>query len=286
MMAPYKNQPKENDVILYPEEMNISSIRLETILPALQMPTEKAFRISTLNQHGFMFTKFDPIALRFLESIEARKEQTVFEVGGAYGNVAQAALESGICAYYLNDREETHLKLFIQQLERNQKTHLFEALHLIAGCCPEEVKLKHESFDAILVNKVLHFCTPENIDAFVQWLYNGLKNGGKVYILTISPFRKGHESLLEDYEKRKYEGAPFPGYCPNYSTTIPGQNHDPKTCPLSLLFMELSTLKSLFQAHGFKIEEEFELSIINEDAPEWGIGKDMVGIIASRQAMQ
>ena len=53
-----------------------------------------------------------------------------------------------------------------------------------------------------------------------------------------------------------------------------------ETRPIHLLFMELSALKELFLQHGFQIEEEFELAIIDHDSPEWRAGRDMVGIIA------
>jgi hypothetical protein len=46
--------------------------------------------------------------------------------------------------------------------------------------------------------------------------------------------------------------------------------------------MEMSTLKELFQGHGFQIMEEFDLNIINEENPEWCLGKDMAGIIAKK----
>jgi hypothetical protein len=49
--------------------------------------------------------------------------------------------------------------------------------------------------------------------------------------------------------------------------------------------MELSTLQKLFIEHGFKIEESFELAIINDQNPEWHSGKDVVGIIASKPSL-
>lgn len=245
----------------------------------LIIPEEQAFRISTLNQHGFMFTKFDPIVERFLQSIEKEPKQTVFEVGGAYGNVAEAALEKGIEKYYLNDCEECHLKSFARKLKENEKDYLFPSLYLIAGRCPDDVAITDNTYDGILVNKVLHFFTPETIDAFIRWLNKGLKPGGRVYVLTISPFYRGHTELLADYEKKKQEGFRFPGYFPAYAKSKPAQKYPTKACPTSLLFMELDTLKHLFLQHGFQIEEEFELAIIDSDNPEWELGKDMVGIM-------
>lgn len=261
-------------------ELDIFEAISDAKLQKLAIPLESAHRVPTLNQYGYMFTKFDPVVERFLQSIEKKPKQIVFEVGGAYGNVAEIALEKGIENYYLNDCDERHLKSFAKKLSDNKKTHLFQALHLISGRCPEEVVIKENSFDAILVNKVLHFFTPETIDAFVHWLNSGLKPGGRVFILTISPFYKGHEELLKDYEEKKREGVRFPGYCSRYREPKSAQKYIPEARPDTLLFMELDTLKHLFQQHGFHIEEEFELAIIDSENSKWNLGKDMVGIVA------
>jgi hypothetical protein len=229
-----------------------------------------------------MFTKFDPLVDSWLKSIEKNPSQALFEVGGAYGNVARAALVKGIAKYYLNDCEEKHLKIFVKQLREDKKDHMLSSLELIVGRCPVDVKLRNDSLDAILVNKVLHFFTPDNIDSFVEWMKKGLKVGGLVYIFTISPFYKGHEEILIGYEERKKQGIRFPGWCSSCEKMDIGKIYNPLVRPVSLLYMEMSTLKELFQEHGFHIVEEFDLAIINEKNPEWRPGKDMAGIIAQK----
>lgn len=289
------NQAKSNNMIKYLTlmlciancslnclELDIYQAIVDAERANLTIPAEHDYRIPTLNKYGYMFTKFDPIVESFLKMIENNPKQTFFEVGGAYGNVAEKALEKGIENYYLNDCEERHLKSFARKLNEEGKIHLFPALHLILGRCPEEVILPPSSFDAILVNKVLHFFSPQTIDAFVEWLHDKMKSGGRVFVLTISPFYKGHEELLKDYQKQKKEGVRFPGYCPIYEESHPGQQYPSEACPTSLLFMEIETLKDLFVQHGFQIEEEFKLAIINSDNSEWRAGNDMVGIIAHK----
>lgn len=248
----------------------------------LKIPEENRFRVPTMNRFGYMFTKFDPIVDKWLESLTQNPDQILFEVGGAYGNVANAALEKGIKKYYLNDCEEKHLKIFVQQLKENKKEHLFSSLEIIPGRCPDDIKLRDNCLDAILVNKVLHFFTPDNIDSFVEWIRKGLKIGGLVYIFTISPFYKGHEEILIGYEERKFKGIRFPGWCASCEKMDIGKIYNPHVRPISLLYMEMSTLKELFQKHGFQIMEEFNLAIINEKNPEWRPGKDMAGIIAKK----
>jgi len=133
-----------------------------------------------------------------------------------------------------------------------------------------------------LVNKVLLFFSPDNIDSFVEWLRKGLKIGGLVYVFTISPFYKGHEEILSGYEERKKEGIRFPGWCSSCEKMDVGKVYNPHVRPDSILYMEMSTLKELFEGHGFQIMEEFDLAIINEKNPEWCPGKDMAGIIAKK----
>lgn len=248
----------------------------------LAIPEERAYRIPTLNNYGYMFTKFDPLTKLLLKKIQQDPNISIFEVGGAYGNVAEAALELGIKRYDLNDIELRHLQAFANKLQKEGKHHFFSSLSLIPGRCPDEVKIASNSYDAILVNKVLHFFTPDTIDSFILWLRNGLKANGKVYILTISPFYKGHESLLKSYNEKQALKERFPGYCPSYHASEPGKLYPQQARPNSLLFMELETLKNLFIQHGFSIENEYELSIIDSKTSEWSSGKDMVGIVATK----
>lgn len=198
------------------------------------------------------------------------------------GNVARAALEKGVKKYYLNDCEEKHLKIFAKQLIEDKKEHFLPSLELIVGRCPDDIKLKENCLDAILVNKVLLFFTPDNVDSFVSWIKKGLKVGGLVYVFTISPFYKGHEEIMIGYEERKKEGSRFPGWCSFCEKMDVEKKYNPLVRPASLLYMEMSTLKELFQEHGFQIIEEFDLAIINEENLEWRPGKDMAGIIAKK----
>jgi len=270
--------------VLKPKGLDIGQVLEEIPLRDLKIPEEARYRVPTMNRHGYMFTKFDPVTNRWLESIRKNRDQVLFEVGGAYGNVATAALEKGVKKYYLNDFEEKHLKIFARQLKQNKKEHLFSSVELIVGRCPDEVMLKDNCLDAILANKVLLFFTPDNIDFFVAWMRNGLKIGGCVYIFTINPFYKGHEEILTGYEKRKKDGVRFPGWCYSCEKMDVSKVYNPQVRPETILYMEMSTLKELFQRHGFQIVEEFELAIINEENTEWRSGKDMAGIIAKKLA--
>ena len=246
------------------------------------IPSAEKEKIATRNRHGYMFTKFDPLVDSFLESIRAKRCRTVFEVGGAYGNVAEAALELGVDHYYFNDREVQHIQAFVRRLHMSGKETLVSRLHLLLGSCPEDVRIPSCAFDAILVNKVLHFFTPDTIDGFVRWLKKGLMPQGRVYVFNISPFLVGHDDLLDEYYQNKHAGSRFPGYFPEYDKSSSALTIDEVARPERLLFMELDTLEQLFLDHGFTIEQSFQLTYKEETTPAWQEGKDMVGIIASK----
>lgn len=248
----------------------------------LSLPQEKGFKIATLNRYGYMFTRFDPLVERLLESIEENPDQVVFEVGGAYGNVAEAALELGVRKYYLNDCEEKHLKVFLNRMQQRGKQHLLRSLEMVLGRCPEEVHLEEKSYDALLVNKVLHFFTPETIDVFVEWMRKALKKGGKAYIFLASPFLPGDAPLLAEYEAAKGRGERFPGYFPNYGSSDASQWIEAEARPTSVLYMEIDTLTELFQDHGFHVDETFEVGFKEEQDPPWCPGIGMVGVIISK----
>jgi len=136
-----------NNCVLEPKSLDISHVLKEIKFSNLKIPKENLFRVPTMNRFGYMFTKFDPIVDRWLESVIKNPSQVLFEVGGAYGNVASAALEKGIKKYFFNDCEKRHLEIFASQLKENKKGHLFSSLELILGRCPNDVKLRDNSLD-------------------------------------------------------------------------------------------------------------------------------------------
>ena len=244
------------------------------------IPEAKEFMVPTLNRHGFMFAKFDPLVERLLLSIEQNPDQAVFEVGGAYGNVAEAALKRGIKEYYLNDFEMRHLLAFARKMKRSGEDSFLSSIRLILGRCPEDVFLQEGAFDAILLNKVLHFFTPDTIDEFVRWVRKGLKIGGRVFVFNVSPFLAWDAPLLGDYYKKQKQGVRFPGYCSHYGESIAALKYEESVRPHHILFMEIETLKDLFQEHGFSIEEQFQLSYNSDLDSSWIPGNEMVGVIA------
>lgn len=157
--------------------------------------------INTLNGYGIM-TEFNmSITRAFLNDIE---NKDVLEIGPAFGRNTKEILKK--CkSYTVIDLDQRHLDYI-----RNQG-HNESKLITICGKFPYINNLNDNSFDAILIERVIHFTIPSEINELINSLYRILKPGGKCYILTSSPDNKLYVAKYT-YNIQKWLKIPHPGY--------------------------------------------------------------------------
>ena len=110
--------------------------------------------ILTLNQMGYQTKKFDSYTKEFIKyAIETRQEGYSLELGAGYGLVSKEVLDSG-GRMYCNDLEVKHL----QELEGLSSGRL-----RVLGGDLFSLELPENFFESILISRVIHFFTPEEV---------------------------------------------------------------------------------------------------------------------------
>ncbi len=198
-------------------------------------------KFKTFNQTGPIVNNLDEISEEFLNSIT--ENVMVLEIGAGFGYVAHKALEKG-AEVYANEIDERHLEI----IQKNAPSYKKNRLHLINSKFPfniSSVKLKVNSLDAVLAQRVLHFLKGSQLERGAKVIYDLLKPGGRVYVTVNSPYANNKKKLLP--------------------------------------FLDENVLKMAFKKVGFRIEKLFYLdnssAYYNEIASD---GRERIGLIATK----
>lgn len=168
----------------------------------------------TLNGMGYTFFTLTPIGEMFITQ-EAHPYKTVLEIGSGYSNIAIEALRKNVGSFTANDLLEEHLHILITRIVKTfgvQASKRLKSLRLLCGKAPQDLPDVCMRYDAILIDKVLHFMMPDEIQELFGWVRKSLRNNGKLYITTTSPYSKTFHKLLPSYLQRRSAGDLFPGY--------------------------------------------------------------------------
>lgn len=160
--------------------------------------------IKTLNQKGSAYCFNTELTNAFLEECA---QKHVLEIGCAYGIKSMQIVQKG--AYLVaNDLSSSHIEL-MQKAFNHFAEHYpcFNNVNYIRGNLLE-MELTQQ-FEAILIESVLHFLSPNEIRAALAKMNELLIDEGKVYITVSSPFLK---HFAQVYEERKNAGDPWPGF--------------------------------------------------------------------------
>jgi SAM-dependent methyltransferase len=171
--------------------------------------------IPTLNKNGFMTVGLDPISLEFIE-FSAKCRSPVLDVGAAYGVASISALERG-ATVIANDVDEGHLSI----LRERTQTQYWEHLYLNNARFPDEVDFPEQSLGAVLMRRVSHFLTADEMERALDKIKSWLVPGGRLYIVTMSPFHYNLPGFSLEYERRWEAGDCWPGIIHNMHDYAP-----------------------------------------------------------------
>ena len=207
---------QKNDVIVD------SKILDEVIMPGQEEKTGQFLKTHNPSG-GFTTTPCDPYSQEFIKYAEviAKQGGKVLEIGAAFGAASLQALAKG-AVVYCNDIEPQNLAVirnrYLQDHKKSQEslTGDEEKLVLVPGSFPEELsQLPKETFDAILICRVMHFFPGKKIEESLQQMAHLLKPGGKIFIICETPFLKNWQLFIPEHEKRVASGIEWPGEITN-----------------------------------------------------------------------
>lgn len=250
-------------------------------------------RVQTLNKKGAVTARFDYIEREFLKF---GKGKEVLEIGGCYGDVMLHALkQSTSTKYILSDLDKRHLFIAAKKLaEKIQKNWLkLDSVNQVKFVHADITNADHVKnfgqYEAILVARVLHFFTPEQLELTVKHLFLLLKPGGRVFVIAITPYVKRFQKFIPEYEKRVKNVEKYPGFVKSLreyvdtDVTTPEQIKNIHEEPF--LFLDVKTLRETFEQNGFKVLE-CRNAQLNYKSASWSCdGRENVILIAQKRKL-
>lgn len=162
----------------------------------------------TMNNMGTCEDFLDELTQAF---VDYAKGKNVLDIGSGYGTAAICALENGANMVIANDLIEEHLNIAGDRTDKELILAPRDFLRNPIG--PLDRECLCNRLDAILLNKVIHILDPRFIQFGFANLYDLLKEGGKLFIKSMTPYSK---SVLphtrEAAEERERNNKAFPGY--------------------------------------------------------------------------
>ncbi len=160
--------------------------------------------VPTLNGRGYMFEALDPISKAFT-NFAAKQEGAALDIGCAYGVATLAALDKG-ARLVACDMDSRHLEILTSRCSEQFRDNLTT----IVGKLPD-VTFQSQSFSAILASRILHFLTGEEIEQSVKSMSEWLEPGGKLFLVSDTPFMPPWNAQVNTYKEKKKNGDPWPG---------------------------------------------------------------------------
>ncbi len=252
------------------------------------MPIEVKGMIPTLNGTGSMTKTLSSYSESFA-NYAGQCDAEVLDVGCAYGVATIAALRRGARVLAI-DMDQGHLDI----LEGDVSGEFKQRLSTQQGVLPD-VDFEYERFAAIHAARVIHFLRPEDVQKTIQKMYHWLQPGGKLFLISDTPYFPHWAARVSEYEARKAKGDLWPGYIDNINKffddrdLVGGSNFldsgkDAATALAGIDVINLldpDTLNRECTEVGFKVEDVgYESLAIDIDGVKLRGGMEHVGVVA------
>jgi len=236
------------------------------MLPASSVPG----LIPTLNNTGWMTEALDDYSLAFTEFAGTAPAECL-DIGCAYGVATLPALANG-ARVLASDLEPRHLEILAGRVPEADRPRFRSQ----AGRLPD-VDFPAASFGAVLCARALHFLEGRDIELAVRKMFDWLVPGGRVFLITDSPYVGPWWRSAPEYERRKREGCPWPGFVKDYRSLLP-PSADPDQHPSFIHPLDPDILRRVVQAAGFEVLEARFL----KGAGTRATGREHAGVIARK----
>ncbi|MDX1916749.1 MAG: class I SAM-dependent methyltransferase [Rickettsiaceae bacterium] len=254
---------------------------IEKLLPDIPVSkTGKSFL--TVNKTGFDVLDTENQANWVLDAyskfISRNIPQTILDIGSGYGTISRMALKHNKVVI-ANDIAAEHL-IYARKITKSQGLDL-KNLYLNNSYFPSKIKVENDTLDAVVLYRVIHFLSPQEIEFGLSEIYKWLKRGGQVFIVVLSPQHKEYSDwFLPIYNAKWHSGNKWPGEGLEVSKALPKQQYN---LPKYLHVMDDRPLQYALEKSGFTILKKgfIDMSRFNSsDNSKKRDGKESFGIIA------
>ncbi len=231
--------------------------------------------ISTQNKRGFTY-ELTSFGKAFIDA-SAKATKPVMDIGAAYGVATIPALEAGASVIAV-DIDEQHLL----EIRRSVNTECRNRLVTLKEKFPA-FEMPPSSLSAVYMSQVLPFLTGKEIEEGARKIFDWLTPGGKVFIVSFTPYISHVASFIPIYEEQKRLGKRWAGYIDD----VLRYSNDPNIylqLPKQINHINADDLQWAYESAGFIIDEN---RFFNEEegALPQGIrydGRERVGMIAHK----
>ena len=238
----------------------------DSILPDSPVPG----LIPTLNKTGWMTEKLDAYSTDFAQ-YAGTVDGEVLDMGCAYGVATLSALDHG-ARVMASDIEPKHLEILTKRIPPAQQKRLRTHVARLPDC-----DFPTGSFGAILAARVLHFLDGRQIETTVEKMFDWLAPGGRLYLVTDSPYTGPWYTHAKIYEQKKAAGDPWPGFVSDYRALLPDST-DPEGHPNFINPLDPDILTRVCSEAGFDI---ISAEFLSGSTPR-AKGNEHAGIIARK----
>lgn len=201
--------------------------------------------VPTLNNTGWMTEGLDAVSQEFVDYAGTVSGE-VLDIGCAYGVATLPALEKG-ARVLACDMEARHLEILAKRVPAKQKSRLRMEIGSMPG-----VSFPPDSFDAILCARTLHFLKGGDVGITVLRMRQWLRPGARLFLVVDSPYIGPWFTRAAEYERRKAEGCPWPGYVEDYRALLPA-SVNPAEHPEFINPMDPDILRRVVSAAHFEV---------------------------------
>ena len=254
---------------------------IEKLLPDIPVSkTGKSFL--TVNKTGFDVlnseNKNNWVLNEYSKFMSTKSLQTILDIGSGYGRISHIALNRNKTVI-ANDIATEHL-IYTRKIAKSQGLSL-KKLYLNNSHFPDNIIMENDALDAVVIYRVIHFLSAEEIELGLSKICKWLKKGGKVFIVVLSPYHKEYsEWFLPLYNAKWEDGNKWPGEGLEVAKALPRQQYN---LPKYLHVMDDRPLKYTLEKHGFIVLKTgfIDMSRFNSaDNKQNRDGKESFGIIA------
>lgn len=255
--------------------MGLHTAQLKTSSKKIRKPQIVVGQKSpALNGMGYIFWTLCPVGEAFIRN-EAMEDKNILEIGPGFGTAIIASLEKGVSQYTAVELSQDHLDVIHDRVHGHFKeSDVTSKLTLIQGAAPHDLPLVENTYDAILVDKCIHYFTPDEMETFIRWVEVALKKGGRLYVTAVSAHSRVFRNVLPLFVERQQKHHPHPGRFENLMDHFDKEtlgNYPEFHLPEHITLYTTDELKRKFTTPTLRVEETFSISIPTEDRTSWAI---------------
>lgn len=233
--------------------------------------------VSTLNKKGFTYS-LTSFGKEFVE-YAGQAEKPVVDVGAAYGVATLPVLLKGGKVIAVDIAEE-HLSAISNSIDESLQPNLTT----LQGRFPD-IDFPSGSVSGVYLSQVLPFLTGSEIEEGFKKIFDWLAPGGKVFIVSFTPFISHVRSYIPEYLEKKSAGQKWSGYVDDLSRYC-SDPHMFSNLPNQLNHIDVDDLRWALENAGFRVDD---IRYFGEEEGELppGIrmdGRERVGAIATKPA--